>query len=128
MPRLRPLLSFLLLALLVSLPSAAVQATHPSRSKLAPCKVPGGVSGDKDKQVDALCGIYPVWENREAKAGRKIRLQVVVLPAPSATPLPDPVVPLSGGPGAGSTGAAGFYAGSPSWRCPGPVMRMTSRA
>jgi pimeloyl-ACP methyl ester carboxylesterase len=63
--------------------------------------------------VDALCGTYQVWENREAKAGRKIGLKVVVLPARAAAPLPDPVVYLSGGPGEAASGDAGYYVGSP---------------
>jgi pimeloyl-ACP methyl ester carboxylesterase len=100
------LLSVLILASFVSLPSFAAQAAHPSRSKLSPCKV----SGSKGKPADALCGIYQVWENREAKAGRKIGLKVVVFPARSSNPLPDPVFYLSGGPGAAATQGAGDYA------------------
>ena len=46
-----------------------------SRLELTPCA--------KEKQeglpADARCGIYEVWENRDAKKGRKIPLQVVVL-------------------------------------------------
>jgi pimeloyl-ACP methyl ester carboxylesterase len=105
MLRTRLVLSFFALAVFASLPCFAA---HPSRSKLAPCKVPG----DNDKQVDALCSVYQVWENREAKAGRKIGLKVVVLPARSAEPLPDPVVYLSGGPGEAGSGDAGYYTGS----------------
>jgi pimeloyl-ACP methyl ester carboxylesterase len=74
------------------LPSFAAPPTHPSRSKLHPCKVEGG-------QVDALCGEYQVWENRAAKAGRKITLEVLLLPALGPHPKPDPIVPLGGGPG-----------------------------
>jgi pimeloyl-ACP methyl ester carboxylesterase len=86
------------LASLVSLPSfAALQ------DRLAPCKIPGKGGA----QVDALCGTYEVWENREAKAGRKIGLKIVVLPALSPSPQPDPVFDLSGGPGEASTWSAG---------------------
>lgn len=57
----------------------------------------------KEKQegfpADARCGIYEVWENRDAKTGRKIPLQVVVLPARGAGRLPDPVIYFAGGPG-----------------------------
>lgn len=101
--------SLAVLASLASLPSCAAQADHPSRSKLKPCKVPG----KGDTQIDALCGVYQVWENREAKAGRKIGLKVVVLPALSANPLPDPIFHFSGGPGAASTGAVGYLAENP---------------
>src|SRR4051812_27570041 len=101
------LLIFVFVLVFVSLPSFAVQPAHPSRSRLAPCKIPG----KEGKQVDALCGTYEVWENREAKAGRKIGLKVVVLPSLSSSPLPDPIFDLSGGPGAASTEIAGSSAG-----------------
>jgi pimeloyl-ACP methyl ester carboxylesterase len=82
------------LASLVSLPSFAAVPAHPSRSKLQPCKA--RQDGD---EVDALCGQYQVWENRRAKAGRKITLKVLVLPALGPNPKPDPIVALGGGPG-----------------------------
>lgn len=113
MIRHRSLLSVLAFASFVSLPSFAAQPAlkplHPSRAKLAPCKLPG----KGGKPVDALCGTYEVWENREAKAGRKISLKVVVLPALSPAPRPDPVFALSGGPGAASTEIAGDSAEVP---------------
>ncbi|HYO15420.1 MAG TPA: alpha/beta fold hydrolase, partial [Thermoanaerobaculia bacterium] len=80
-----------------------------ARVRLEPCKVPG----EEDKPVDALCGTYKVWEDREAKAGRRIGLQIVVLPALSPRPLADPVFRLSGGPGTAVTRGAGYNAGSP---------------
>ena len=42
-------------------------------------------------------------EDREARAGRKIRLNIVVLPATDPTPAPDPVFVLVGGPGQAAT-------------------------
>ena len=88
--------------LLLSLTLAA-SAEPPTRTvlqKLKPCKVEG-------LQEDVLCGTFSVWENRAAKNGRKIDLYVVVLPAQSANPAPDPVFYITGGPGYGSSGAAG---------------------
>lgn len=108
MPRLRLPVSIFALAFLVSAPTFAAQPAHPSRSRLAPCKVPG----DGEAKVDAFCGTYQVWEDREAKAGRKLSLKVVVLPALSAEPLPDPAFSLSGGPGGAATEAAGYWAKS----------------
>ncbi len=67
--------------------------------KLEPCTIEG-----IEKEV--LCGTLSVWENRAAKSGRKIDLYMVVLPALSPNPAPDPVFYLSGGPGYGSAGAA----------------------
>jgi pimeloyl-ACP methyl ester carboxylesterase len=40
-----------------------------------------------------------VFEDRAAKAGRVIPLKIVVLPALAASPAPDPIVVLAGGPG-----------------------------
>ena len=56
--------------------------------------------------VEALCGSHEVWEDRHAQAGRKIAINVVVVPAPTDSPSPDPVFYLHGGPGAGATSAA----------------------
>src|SRR5947209_16257497 len=83
----------------------AAEAKKPARTvyqRLKPCKVEG-------IQKDVLCGALPVWENRTARSGRKIDLNVVVLPAQSDSPAPDPVVYINGGPGYGSTGAAGGF-------------------
>jgi pimeloyl-ACP methyl ester carboxylesterase len=63
--------------------------------KLAPCK------GD-DTPVDAYCGSLKVFENRDTKQGRQIDLNIVVLPALSADPKPDPFFFLAGGPGQGA--------------------------
>jgi len=83
--------------------SPALAAAKPAHTKLQPCKVPG-----EKGRVNALCGTYRVWENREAKSGRKIGLKVVVLPALSATPKPDPVFLLGGGPGEAIAEGAGY--------------------
>jgi pimeloyl-ACP methyl ester carboxylesterase len=80
-------------------PSSAPAASS-NLSWLRPCWLP-------DVKRQALCGTYRVWENREAKAGRRIGLFVAVLSARSRTPQPDPVFYLDGGPGnAASTSAA----------------------
>lgn len=62
------------------------------RVALEPCRVPG-------IPWPAKCGTYEVFENREAKAGRKVPLRVVVVPALAPHPEPDPLVLLAGGPG-----------------------------
>ncbi len=71
-----------------------------NRVALQPCDVPGVAGGGR-------CGTYDVYENRSITAGRKISLNIVVIPAFSATPAPDPVFWLEGGPGAAATQAAG---------------------
>ena len=54
-----------------------------------------------------------VGEPRDPKSGRKIDLNIVVLPALSPNPAPDPIIYINGGPGYGSTGAAGGFAADP---------------
>jgi pimeloyl-ACP methyl ester carboxylesterase len=50
-------------------------------------------------------------ENRETKQGRKIGLNIVILPALEKEKKPDPVFELAGGPGQGSASIAQIYAG-----------------
>src|SRR5262245_15521768 len=51
---------------------------------------------------DAYCGKLEVWEDRAAKSGRKIALNIVVLPGLARNPAPDPLFFLAGGPGQGA--------------------------
>jgi pimeloyl-ACP methyl ester carboxylesterase len=62
---------------------------------LSPCQ---GAEGP----TDALCGRLEVFEDRQAKAGRTIPLKIVVWPALSHDPKPDPLFFLAGGPGQGA--------------------------
>jgi pimeloyl-ACP methyl ester carboxylesterase len=73
-------------------------------SKLKPCRLAG-----IDEEL--LCGKLTVFENREMGTGRKIDLNIVVLPAFDQKTKAEPVFDLAGGPGASSTAGAGFYAG-----------------
>ncbi len=59
---------------------------------LSPCLL-DGVS------EEVRCGTLEVFEDRAAKAGRKISLRVAVIPALAQSPEPDPVFVLAGGPG-----------------------------
>lgn len=81
-----------------------IQSTHATRKRakfpLQPCDVKG-TSG-------ALCGTYDVYENRAAKTGRKINLNIIVLPALNPDAAADPVFWLHGGPGAAATSTAQF--------------------
>jgi pimeloyl-ACP methyl ester carboxylesterase len=90
---------------------AQTQAPNAPRQKLAlePCRLPGW-------NEDVRCGQYEVYENREAKTGRKISLRVVVAPAFGEKAAPDPVFYFAGGPGAGaidtfSRAGKGYLAG-----------------
>lgn len=69
--------------------------------KLQPCHVPG-----VDEEV--RCGRYEVYENRAARSGRKIALNIVVLPATGSSSSNDPLVFLAGGGVAPATRYASF--------------------
>lgn len=82
--------------LLVGLAACNTQPeTAESTLPLSPCRLAG--------TVEALCGTYTVYENREAGNGRTIDLNIAVLPATSNTPQPDPLFMLAGGPGQAAT-------------------------
>ena len=72
---------------------------------LAECRVP--------KSAEAvLCGKHSVFENRATQTGRRIGLNIVVLPARALSPASDPVFVLVGGPG---LGAASMVNGESEW-------------
>jgi pimeloyl-ACP methyl ester carboxylesterase len=70
----------------------AAQADSPPRPFLKQCRMP-------ELQSKAWCGSYEVFENRVSKRGRKIALNMVILPAVAKNPAPDPVFFFAGGPG-----------------------------
>ena len=59
---------------------------------LQPCLTSGG-------STQALCGTFDVFENRASRSGRKIALNLLILPALTDKPAPDPVFGFAGGPG-----------------------------
>ncbi len=63
---------------------------------------------DERTQSAFVRGTYSVFENRERGEGRRISIALIVLPARSDEPAPDPVFILHGGPGA----AASAYLGA----------------
>ena len=75
---------------------------EPLRKQLPPVKrgqltmTPCGPAFHEERE---LCGSYDVFEDRVSKSGRKISLNVHLLPALSPNPLPDAVIALAGGPG-----------------------------
>lgn len=69
--------------------------------QLAPCQIPNSAE-------PARCGTLEVWENREARSGRRIPIKVVVVPATSPKPAPDPLFVIAGGPGQSATEFAGL--------------------
>jgi pimeloyl-ACP methyl ester carboxylesterase len=53
------------------------------------------------------CGSYEVFENRQERSGRKIKLHIVMAPSFSMQPQPDPVFVIVGGPGGSAAELAG---------------------
>jgi pimeloyl-ACP methyl ester carboxylesterase len=96
-----------LLGLGVLIPSLAGAQTppppgpRPIYQRLKPCKI-------ERHQTEGLCGTLAVWENRTTQQGRKIDLNVLVVPAADADPAPDPIFYINGGPGYASTGSPGL--------------------
>lgn len=99
-----PIRALALLVLTLSVPVEA-RAAEPREVSPHPCRVPG-------YDQDVLCATYPVWENRATRQGRKIGLNIVILPALGPDRQPDPVFELGGGPGQGITESAGRLARS----------------
>lgn len=92
------LLPALLLTTLV-LAAATDRAAAPRKIELRPCHL-------KDFPEEVLCGTLRVPEDRAAGTGRRIDLQVAVLPALRPESAPDPLFLLAGGPGQGARGYA----------------------
>ncbi len=97
-----PIILILLASL--ALPATAACAEIQPAAPLTPCKVPG-----EDKEVDARCGVFEVWENRATRSGRKLHLKIVVLPALGPERKPDPIFYLAGGPGESTSDNAGYF-------------------
>lgn len=70
--------------------------------RLRPCSAADG-------PTDGYCGVVDVWEDRQARAGRRIGLKVVVLPALKQDRAADPLVILAGGPGQAAADMASGY-------------------
>jgi pimeloyl-ACP methyl ester carboxylesterase len=80
--------------------SAATAAAAVPRATLSECTI-------KDLARPARCGSIDVPENPEQPLGRQLPLRIVVVPARNGHALPDPIVPLGGGPGEAATEFAG---------------------
>ena len=77
------------------------------------CPFPGGEWLQRER-ID--CGYLIVPERRDAEASRTLRIAVAVARSTSASPRPDPVVFLTGGPGASSLSGLRSRLASPLWR------------
>jgi pimeloyl-ACP methyl ester carboxylesterase len=79
--------------------NALISQSLETPSFLKPCHVP-------NLEDEVRCGRYEVYEDRATRTGRRISLNIVVVPALNATPAKDPVFWLHGGPGAAATQTA----------------------
>jgi pimeloyl-ACP methyl ester carboxylesterase len=84
-------------------PSSPSAGPVRARDRLTPCNIEG-------VKQPLLCGKYAVWENRATRRGRRIDLNIVMLPALGADPAPDPLFGFAGGPGDFASGAARGWA------------------
>jgi len=91
--------------LLFAAASLALAACHPVDTAPRPglaleaCRLPG-VDGA------ASCGTFDVWEDRSAKKGQRIGINVAVVPARIRAHEPDPIFVFAGGPGQGAVALA----------------------
>ncbi|MBD0370004.1 MAG: alpha/beta fold hydrolase [Pyrinomonadaceae bacterium] len=84
----------------------AVQADSPPRPFLSPCRT-------SEITSRAWCGKYEVFEDRVSRRGRRIALNMVILPALAEKPAADPVFFFAGGPGQGAASLAGLIGDGP---------------
>lgn len=89
-------MGLIVLAALAAAMPLAVQAQDPvSRARFEPG--PCAVEVAMDERID--CGVLIVPENRNLASSTMIRLPVMIFRSRAATPSPDPVMFLNGGPG-----------------------------
>lgn len=86
----------IVLGLFASLQTSSVAHQTGPAIALSPCEV-RGIPGT------AKCGTFEVFENRATRKGRKISLNVLVLPATGDRREPDPFFYFAGGPGSGAS-------------------------
>jgi pimeloyl-ACP methyl ester carboxylesterase len=85
-------------------PAASREPLTLAGTPLEPCQI--GSFGN----TSALCGYLTVPEDPATPGGRDLDLRVAVIPARSATPEPDPVFMLAGGPGGAATASLDWTA------------------
>ena len=97
------LIAFAIVLFICSISSCQRSQFSGGLTRLKRCRLPG-------ISEELLCGKFTVFENRQTRAGRKIDLNVVVLPAFDQKNKSEPLFDIEGGPGAAASNAAMFYA------------------
>lgn len=90
-----PASGFCLIFLSVLMSAACQSGPGRALERLEPCRL-------EDGPPDTYCGHLTVFEDRQAKRGRAIRLKIVVAPALRRDAQPDPLFVFEGGPGGGA--------------------------
>jgi pimeloyl-ACP methyl ester carboxylesterase len=101
----------LVLKFVVGHPSAEAAARRPGspiKTLLGPSQLPFTPCWLEGSREQVLCGSYQVYENRQSNTGRKISLNIAVLPALKGNPAPDALFVLAGGPGQAATAFGPF--------------------
>lgn len=85
---------------------AALAPFAPARAEIGPPPVPAVDAKPHPCRVEGMretvrCATHAVWEDRAAGRGRRIGLNIVILPALGPDRAPDPIFLLGGGPGEG---------------------------
>ena len=92
----------------------------PVEAKPHPCRIEG-------VSQEVQCATYAVWEDRDRRAGRRIGLNIVILPALGAGKTADPLFLFHGGPGAAATDLAPSYAAAQSLRAHHDIVLVDQR-
>jgi pimeloyl-ACP methyl ester carboxylesterase len=101
--RAAPLLVPVVIACVACIPARTERAAGQASAALTSCAL-DGVPGP------ARCGAIQVPEDPARPLGRQLAIHFAVLPATGGKALPDPIVPLLGGPGEAAIGDAAMYA------------------
>src|SRR5688572_32227569 len=86
----------LIVGVVALLQTSGAKPQNQTPIELKPCEV-RNITGP------AKCGTFEVFENRATRKGRKININVVVLPATSEQREPDALFYFAGGPGSAAT-------------------------
>lgn len=91
-------------------------ASSSTATKAASQRLPLTMCESSWSNDSILCGRFEVSENRALVDGRKISLNIIVVPALAENPEPDPIFFFEGGPGVAATEAAYFFAEESAFR------------
>lgn len=103
-------MKYINLILILSINIIANSCSRESKDSLIYERLTACNSNDLDSTI--LCGTFSVFENRRTNSGRKININIVVIPAIHKNQSNLPIFCFDGGPGVAATSGASFYADS----------------